>query len=421
MSSISSVGRRSIARRFSSIAVAVAAAVIALAACADDSGDAGGGGDSDGPITIGGTLGLTGAYSLSSAAYEAAYEDWVDQVNADGGLLGREVKLRIYDDESDPAVAQQLFQRLINEDQVDLLLAPYSTAVGGAVVPLTERAGKVLWNAGFVSQELHAKSDLLVSSWTYQEPDYARPLFDYLGSLPEGERPETVAVATAQNPFTLVARDGHEGTGGVLNFAEEMGMEVVFNEEYDQQTTDLTQMAEQAKSSGADVFVALSLPNDAALMAEAVNTVDYRPDYYCQCGSQVVTLPNWAELGQPGMNVMSTTMAWPGQPDRPGLDELFKRLQAELDYKIMPAYGAGGLAILQVIQQAVEGTGGLDQEELRKYVADNTFETAVGTLNFNDDGTPEFAAQLVQQQPDGAQIVWPDDVATAKMLSPYGS
>jgi branched-chain amino acid transport system substrate-binding protein len=401
------------------VVAGMAAIALVLAGCADD--DAEGQGDSSGPIVIGGTLGLTGNFSGPSAAYKAAYEYWVDQVNADGGLLDRTVELKIYDDESNPTTAQQLFQRLINDDQVDLLLAPYTTAVGGAVVPLSERAGKILWNAGFVSQELHSDNELLVTSWPYQEPEYPRPFFDYLKTLPEDQRPSTLAVATAQNPFTLVARDGFDGSGGVLNYANELGLEVVFNEEYNTTATDLRSLVQQANGSGADVFVALSLPNDGALMAQTVAQVDYRPEFYCQCGSQVVTLPNWKDLGAAGENVFSTTTAWPGQADRPGLDELFAHFQQELGYDIMPAYGAGGYAILQVLQAAVEGAQTLDQQELRDYIADHEFPTAVGTLKYKEDGTTEFAAMLVQQQEEGAQVVWPDDAATAEPVAPFRS
>lgn len=400
------------------IVAPVAALALVLTGCANDAEESGNATDSDQPIVIGGSLGLTGTYSGPSAAYKAAYEYWVDQVNSSGGLLGRKVELKIYDDESEAATAQQLYQRLINDDKVDLLLAPYTTAVGGAVVPITERAGKVLWNAGFVSQKLHSTSKLLVSSWTYQEPEYPRPFFEYLKTLPADQRPRTIAVATAQNSFTLVAKDGFEGSGGVLNNAKELGLEVVFNEDYNQTATDLTALIQQVKASNAEVFVALSLPNDAALIAKTVHQVDYRPRFYCQCGSQVVTLPNWKDLGEAGLNVFSTTMAWPGQPDRPGLDELFEHLKRDLDYQIMPAYGAGALAILQVLQQAVEGTKSLDQQRLREYVASGEFATAVGTLTYKADGTPEFAAQLVQQQAGGAQVVWPPDAATGEAVSP---
>lgn len=394
------------------------AVLLIAAGCANDAEELGGDAGGEGPIVIGGTLGLTGTYSSSSAAYKAAYDYWAEQVNAEGGLLGRKVELKIYDDESNATTAQQLFERLINDDQADLLLAPYSTAVGGAVVPLTERAGKILWNAGFVSQELHSKSKMLVTAWPYQEPEYPKPLFDYFKSLPEAERPKTVAVATAQNPFTLVARDGFEGEGGVLDYAREAGMEVVFNQEYNQQATDLTGLVQQAKAANPDVFVALSLPNDGALMARTVAQTGFAPKYYCQCGSQVTTLPNWPDLGEAGLNVFSTTTAWPGQPDHPGLEELHQHLNQEFGEADLPAYGAAGLAILQVVQQAVEGAGTLNQEELRAYLNDNDFETAAGTISYRPDGTREFAALLTQYQQGGGQIIWPEEARTADAVVP---
>src|SRR5579875_3030371 len=74
------------------------------------------------PIVIGGTLGLTGAYAGPSADYKATYDYWLQQVNSHGGLLGHPVKMIIYDDESNPATAQSLYQRLIHQDKVNLLL-----------------------------------------------------------------------------------------------------------------------------------------------------------------------------------------------------------------------------------------------------------------------------------------------------------
>ena len=124
--------------------VVVASFALLLGACSSGSSPSasttasapaasGSGAPSGEPIKIGGTLGLTGIFSGPSAGYKATYEYWAKEVNASGGLLGRPVELTIYDDESTPATAATLYQRLINQDKVDLLLAPYTTAVGGAV------------------------------------------------------------------------------------------------------------------------------------------------------------------------------------------------------------------------------------------------------------------------------------------------
>lgn len=382
-----------------------------------DPGETADGEPSGDPIVIGGSLGLTGAFSGPSAGYQAAYDYWLEEVNASGGLLGRPVEMRILDDESNATTAQQIYQTLINEDEVDLLLAPYTTAVGGAVVPITERAGMVLWDAGFVSKELHSNSELMVSSWAYQDHEYPRPFFEYLKTLPDDQKPDTLAVVTAQNPFTLVARDGFEGEGGVLNYAEDAGIEVVYSEEYAQTATDLTSLIEGAKASGAEALVALSLPNDGSLVAQTVEQVDYNPLVYCQCGSQVTTLPSWPDLGAAGVNVMGTTTAWPTQ-DNTGLAGLADFMTSEFDWPALPAYAVGGYAILQVLQAAVEGVGSLDQQALRDYVGENEFETAIGDITYNEDGTVAFGALLVQYQEDGNVVLWPEDAATGESIIP---
>lgn len=403
------------------LAVVMAVFALLLTACASDEEDgAKSAANTDEPIVIGGTLGLTGTFSGPSAGYKEAYDYWLEQINASGGLLGREVQMKIYDDESNPTTAQQLYQRLINDDKVDLLLSPYTTAVGGAIVPITERAGKVLFNSGFVSQELHSKSELLVSSWPYQEPEYPKPFFEFIKTLPDDQKPTTLAVATAQNPFTIVARDGFEGEGGVLNFAEEAGIEVVFNQEYDQTATDLTSLVQKAKASGAEAFVALSLPNDSALIAKTVQQVGFKPLMYCSCGSQVTTLPNWPDLGDAAINVFSTTTAWPTQ-DNEGLKDLAEHMAGALGNETLPAYAAGGYGILQVMQQAVEGVGSLDQQAIRDYIGENTFETAVGDLEYNEDGTLKFGALLLQFQEGGNQVIWPEEQKTGDAVIPLGS
>ena len=396
---------------------AVLLAALALLAAGCGGGESSGAGGEEGPIKIGGTLGLTGAYSGPSAGYKAAYDYWLEQVNANGGILGRRVEMIIYDDESTPATAQSLYQRLINEDKVDLLLAPYTTAVGGAVLPIAQRSKMVLWNGGFVGIDLFKKSDWMVGAFTYQEPEYPRGIFEMIDEMPASERPRRVGILTEQNPFTLVVRDGYEGQGGVLNYAKERGMEVVLNEEYSPKATDVSGLIQRAKQANVEVFFALSLPNPAALIARTAHSLDFKPMIYCSCGSQVTTLPYWKDLGAAGNGVMATTMAWPTD-DYPGIKELYEHLKRKLGYEELPAYATGGYAILQVLQQAVEGTGSLDQAKLREYVTGRTFQTVNGPMTYDEDGIPAFRELVVQYQKDHNEVVWPADRATGEAQIP---
>ncbi|GER82875.1 MAG: amino acid ABC transporter substrate-binding protein [Thermogemmatispora sp.] len=365
------------------------------------------------PIVIGGTLGLTGAYAGPSADYKATYDYWLQQVNSHGGLLGHPVKMIIYDDESNPATAQSLYQRLIHQDKVNLLLSPYTTAIGGAVLPIAAANHMILWNGGFVGIKLFKSTQWMIGSYTYQEPDYSRGVFEMIDSLPASERPTRVGIVTEQNPFTLVVRDGYQGQGGVINFARQRGMQIVLNEEYPPTATDVSGLIQRAKAAKVDLFFALSLPNPAALIARTAYSLGFKPKIYCACGSLVTSLPYWAQLGPAGEGIFSTAMAVPSD-NYDGIKDLFAMLQQVRHETVFSQYAAVAMTILQVMQQAVEGARTLDQQQLRAYVLSHRFNTVNGPLTFDQYGMPHYNAVLVQYLNGKNEVVWPPSRATAK-------
>ena len=107
--------------------------MIELVAGCLDSGSTGTGGDGEGtPIKVGATLPLSGAYSDTGVFVRDGYRQWETEINEGNGLLGRNVNLIIEDDQSEPSQGVSLLQRLINQENVDLLLGGYpgSTAAG---------------------------------------------------------------------------------------------------------------------------------------------------------------------------------------------------------------------------------------------------------------------------------------------------
>lgn len=364
------------------------------------------------PIVIGGTLGLTGAYAEPSTDYKAVYDLWLEKVNKKGGLMGRPVKMIIYNDESTPTVAQSLYNRLLDEDKVDLVLAPYTTFVGGAIVPIVRSHNKILFNGGFVGINIfnNAKG-WIVGSYNYQEPDYTRGLFEMLKSMPEGQRPKRAAIFTAQNPFTIVVRAGIDGKGGALNYAKEAGIQVVVDEQYPPNTTDFTGLVQKAKSANADVVLALGLPNDTLQIARTVQQQGYNPAVFCTCGSQVTTLKGWAGLGEAAEGGFGTTIAWPTQPFA-GIAELAEVFKKR-GYATLPTYAIGGTAILEVLEQAVEGAKTLDQEKLKEYIQKTEFKTVGGNFKYQENGTPEYSQILLQYQKGKNEVVWPKQFRTA--------
>src|SRR5487761_311944 len=115
---------------------AVALAVGGLAACSSSSsnstnssstGAASSASGSSAPITIGASLSLHGDFSTDGIAFQKGYNLWAKDVNAAGGIMGRQVKITVLDDKSDPNQVVTNYQTLINSDHVDLTFGPFSS------------------------------------------------------------------------------------------------------------------------------------------------------------------------------------------------------------------------------------------------------------------------------------------------------
>ena len=116
------------------LATAVASAVLVTAASTRSTTQA-----AQGPIKIGISLSLSGDFSDPGKAVKRGYDLWAAYVNAHGGILGRQVQLKIVNDASDPNQAVSNYQKLITGDHVDLVFGPFSSLLTGPSATVANR------------------------------------------------------------------------------------------------------------------------------------------------------------------------------------------------------------------------------------------------------------------------------------------
>jgi branched-chain amino acid transport system substrate-binding protein len=102
-------------------------AVVTVGALAGCTGDDGG---DDGPITIGSLQPQSGGFAPWGAAHSAGMAFARDEINADGGVLGRDLEFTEADTESDPGEADTLFREMVEEGGAVALTGPVSSDVG---------------------------------------------------------------------------------------------------------------------------------------------------------------------------------------------------------------------------------------------------------------------------------------------------
>ncbi|HEX2256798.1 MAG TPA: ABC transporter substrate-binding protein, partial [Afifellaceae bacterium] len=118
-------------------AAAIAVVALALApshASAQPSGD---------PIKIGFSMALTGGLAGAGKAALIGMQIWAEDTNEAGGLLGRPVELIYYDDHSNPSDVPGIYTKLINVDQVDLVVSGYASNMIVPAMPIVMRRGMV--------------------------------------------------------------------------------------------------------------------------------------------------------------------------------------------------------------------------------------------------------------------------------------
>src|SRR6201984_609334 len=158
-----------------------------------------------GPITIGASLSLAGDFSADGQAFERGYQLWAKDVNAHGGILGRQVKLIILNDDSSPNQVVTNYQTLFGEDHVQLAFGPFSsllTTPASSVaarfrMALVEGAG----GAPSVFDTPSNQADHNVFDVSLPIADEMLPFVRWIASLPASERPKTAAYPMAQAPF----------------------------------------------------------------------------------------------------------------------------------------------------------------------------------------------------------------------------
>lgn len=364
------------------------------------------------PIKIGGSLPLTGIYSESAKWLKAGYEYWEEDINKRGGLLGRPVKMIIYDDESNVDKAVTYYERAITVDKVDLIVGGFPGTAGVALMPLAEKYGKVLVGMGghlksFEQGYTYSFGTLpLISEWVYLS---FVTLLDDL--IPKKDWPKSMALLTMNNVIGLSA------VGNVVKAVEDRGVKVVVNETYNLPLADATPLVSKAKANAAEILCCLSFFDDAVMIMRAAKAMNYKPKIIYQ---QIATkIPAWMkELGEDGNNVLGSSFWSPGLP-YPGNDKIFKGAKEKLGMPVPPDYFGQGYIFVYSLELAVRGAGTLDDKKIRDYLRSHTFDLPYGTgIKFDSRGLPSPYIFTVMTAGGRNVLVGPKDVALAKIVYP---
>lgn len=382
------------------------------------------------PIVVGGTLALTGGLGPTGVIHQIAGELFVERLNAAGGLLGRPVEWRLLDDESDGARIAELYEQLISQDGVDLIIAPYATPNILAAMPVAERHGFVLPHHTSVLAPAMSYACQFPGWSISPEPNVFIPtqLADALDSL---DGVDTVALVTNEGGSTSFVSFGRpdvdeESTSTIL---PARGYEIVVDISYPIGTTEWGPIATQVRDADPDIVVVNGLGLEANGLVEAMNQLGYAPPMvFALFPAPGAVLA----LGDAAQGMLSVSIFEPNEPilEEMGdevreITEAFSARAADagLPYTTFETQAAASWNTWEILVQGVEGAGSLDHQAICDYLHQNGADlTFSGQVEFDPAVNNFWPTTQVLKQVQGTEwvVVWPTDRAAAELQGPAG-
>ena len=406
--------RRPCAKTFRLVAMTAASAAVAACGLSSNNNNTNTllAGPTGQPITVGISLPLYGppkgsaqGFAPDGQACKRGYELWASDVNSHGGLLGRPVKLIILNDKGDPKTDANNYRILINQDHVDLTLAPFSSLLTEAAAPVTKQYGYALpaGSAGAPNVFLMHNHDLF--STNVPAAKQMMPFATWLTG--QHGHPVNAAYAVVDDPFAdppVATAHDYLSTHGVRTVFSNLAQSRHYspNASVAALTADAKQIAQQHHPQM--VFLGSIAVATVEAFMKGFQEAKWTPKYFIassgpdQGSSFINAVGPGAAVGALVPN------GWSGSFSN-ALSHVMVQdyiakyggTAADINADVAESYSAG-----QVAAAAVQATHSLNQQKIINYLHQATLQTVVGPVKFNNDGqNTEFSNQalIFQWQP----------------------
>ena len=365
-------------------------------------------------VKIGAPLALSGGLADEGKKQAAAYELWLERVNAAGGINVGGTKMKVelvtYDYQTDEKRAQQIAERLINVDKVNFMTAPFGSGHAKVVAGVAERYGVPII-AVASSESVHNQG----FKYLFGTLSPSMGLIDSMMTLFKEKMPgaKRIAILSRDDVFPKAMATALQAQ------APKGGFEIAYQAFYPVGTLDHSGSLTSLKAAKPDWIFVTGYTKDLVLVRKQMADQKIEAPIVT-----MVTGPAYQEfvdgLGPLAENVTSAT--WWVQTATYKGDDVFgttkdfadairKKTGQDPDY-----VHASSAAALIAFQKAIEKAGSLDRDKVRNALAELNIQTFFGPIKFRADGmNSDRFLPLIQIQGGKPVVLFPNDLKQADL------
>jgi branched-chain amino acid transport system substrate-binding protein len=366
------------------------------------------------------------AQAVAGSSIPQSAQIAADEINAKGGIDGRKIEIVSYDNHSSSAESVRAFQRAVNEDHVNAVIASYISEVVLALEPWAARLKTVMITPG-------AASDAITANIA---KDYEHNKYTFHGYLTSGSQAVLVCAAAKDmlvdglkmKTAVIMSEDAAWTTpldAGYADCLPKAGLKVLDHIRFSPDTTDFTPIFNKIEGEKPDVIIT------------GISHVGTQPTV--QWKSQQVPIPMfgvasqatnstfWKDTNGATDGVLYFGVSGPGVAVTPKTLPYVDAFKAK--YGNYPSY-AGYTAYdeVYIIADAIHRANSTDSDKLVKAMEDTDLIGTIGRVKFLPPGDPQvhglvvgpgYITGLFLQWQNGEQVnLWPADLSKGKLMFP---
>jgi branched-chain amino acid transport system substrate-binding protein len=384
------------------------------------------------PLRIGFSMALTGPLAANGKAALLSMEIWREEINKKGGLIGRQVEYVYYDDQGNPSLVPGLYTKLLDSDKVDMVVSPYGTNLIAPAMPTIMQRNLVFIT--LFGTNVNAKFNY--PGYFQMMPNGKEPAVGLAGgffdaAMTAKEKPKTVAFIGGDAEFPAMTIEG------AREVVKKYNLKVVYDKTYPPNTTDYTPVLRAIQATNPDIVYVASYPGETPGIIRAAREIGLKTTVF---GGTMIGLGSAStkkQLGPLLNGVLGYELYVPEKTVKfSGVEAFLKIYQSRAEKEgvdplgyYLPPYA---YAEMQILGQAVEKVGSIDNKKLIDYIHATKFNTVVGDVKFASNGEWEVGRPLYVQyrdvkgndidqfrKPGPAPIISPSDMKSGELITPY--
>ena len=372
------------------------------------------------PIRIGASVSMTGQYAELGQAIHRGQQLCVKQANDRGGVLGRKIQLIVEDDHSQATDAVAIYEKLINQEKVELVFSPYSSPITEAVANVTEKYRMPMVAAGAATTSIFKKGRRYIFMLLSPAAVYLEGLIDVAAK----RGLKTIAVLYEDTLFPKAI------ALGALELAKKRGMQAIVVEGYPKQTKDFSAILNKVRAANPDVVAAATYFDDSVAIIRQMKMAGINPRMHAvTVGGD---LPKFYKVLDRDAEFVYGASQWlpelvtlraggliPIARQYPGAQEFSEDYAKEFPGVGLSYQTAQGYAACQILLDGIRRAGSLDPDRMRDAVLKFEGNTVYGAFKVDADGFQVAHKMVMFQWQDGKKvIVWPEELAAERPRFP---